>query len=171
MPQLAGRPIQVRFLPQLRARAGGLHSGGSRGEEVYAGSFLRKREIVFDAALLTCAREFARIFVHELFHFVWLRAGNSLRQSYEALLSSEIQRGARGELGWSAQSRKQRLTPTDAPGQTRHWREYACESFCDTAAWVFAGLREHEEFTLAPRFRTARRAWFLRAFGKPEISI
>jgi hypothetical protein len=45
-----------------------------------------------------------------------------------------------------------------APG--RQWSEYACESFCDTAAWAYAGAGEHAEFTLAARWSEARRAWF-----------
>ena len=27
----------------------------------------------------------------------------------------------------------------DIAGRTRHWREYCCESFCDTAAWLYSG--------------------------------
>ena len=41
-----------------------------------------------------------------------------------------------------------------------HRREYCCESFCDTAAWIYSGVRRHEEFTLAGRWRTGRRKWF-----------
>jgi hypothetical protein len=126
--------------------------------------------IVLDASLLSEAGELARIFVHELFHFVWLRAGNPLRLSYEFLLADEMRAGARGELGWSAECRKRRLTPGDARRRTRRWREYACESFCDSAAWLFAGLRRHDEFTLAARYCGARRRWLRRAL-KPEISI
>jgi hypothetical protein len=171
MPRLSGRPIRVRFLADLRADRGILRSGGSRGEEVHAGSFLRQREIVLDAALLPDSGELARIFVHELFHFVWLRAGNSMRRSWESLLEEESRRGARGELGWSAGLRKARITPADRNLRTRRWREYACESFCDTAAWLFSGLRSHDEFTLAPRFRAGRRAWLRGALAGPEISI
>ena len=49
-------------------------------------------------------------------------------------------------------------TSGSAPG--RRWSEYACESFCDTAAWLYAGAGEHAEFTLAARWSEARRAWF-----------
>jgi hypothetical protein len=171
MPVLAGPPILIRFLPALRASRGCLESGGSRGEEVHAGSRVRRREIVLDAALLSHCRELVRILLHELFHFAWVRAGNPLRHSYELLLASELRRGARGELGWSAERRKRLLTPADARRRTRPWREYACESFCDTGAWRFAGLRSHAEFTLRSRYRAARRAWLHRALAKPEISI
>ena len=70
-----------------------------------AGSFLRERRIAFD-----CTRaEFPRIFVHELFHFVWLRLGNRARRAFEALVEGELAAGARGELGWSAEWRKSAL--------------------------------------------------------------
>ena len=171
MPVLAGAPILIRFLPALRAGRRHLESGGSRGEEVHAGSLVRRREIVLDAALLSHSRELVRILLHELFHFAWVRAGNPLRRSYELLLAAELRRGACGELGWSAERRKRLLTPADTRRRTRQWREYACESFCDTGAWRFAGLRSHDEFTLAARYRAARRVWLHQALAKPEISI
>jgi len=65
------------------ARDGRLISGGPSGVPVHAGSFLRTREIVLESALLDQPVEFARIFLHELFHFVWLRAGNPLRRSWK----------------------------------------------------------------------------------------
>jgi hypothetical protein len=40
------------------------------------------------------------------------------------------------------------------------WREYCCESFCDTAAWLYSGVQVHSEFTLAGRYRHRRRVWF-----------
>jgi hypothetical protein len=146
-------------------------SGGALGHEVHAGSFLRRREIVLDAALFSRPGELARILVHELFHFAWLRAGNPARRSWETLLAAEVRQRARGELGWSAESLKMALAPGDMPHRTRRWREYACESFADTAAWIYAGLRRHDEFTLAPRFGARRRAWFRENFGRSGISI
>lgn len=138
---------------------------------MHAASFLRRREIVLDASLLHRSGELSRILAHELSHFVWLRAGNSLRNSWGRLLAAELERGVRGELGWSAEQRKGRLTARDARDGTLRWREYACESFCDSAAWLFSGLRRHSEFTLAKRYCRARRAWLRSAFSKPEISI
>jgi len=139
-------PIYLEHAPGLRDRYGPVHAGTS----------LRQRTIRFD-----CTRaEFPRIFVHELFHFVWVRAGNPQRRSYEDLLSAELEAKARGELGWSAEWRKNALGPHDRTRRTRRWREYCCESFCDTAAWLYAGVRQHDEFTLRPRFRTRRRTWF-----------
>ena len=117
--------------------------------------------MVFDCA----AAEFPRIFVHELFHFVWLRQGNAPRWSYEDLLRAEQRAGTRGELGWSAEWRKLALEPRDARARTRRWREYCCESFCDSAAWLYSGVKRHGEFTLSARARQRRRAWFAAFVG------
>jgi len=166
-----GRPLQVRFAPGLEARRGRLLEGAAGGTAVHAGGFPRRREIVLDAELLRQPGELARILVHEIFHFVWPRLDNATRRSWERLLVEELRRGARGELGWSAESRKRSLAAADRARRTRRWREYACESFCDTAAWLAAGGRAHEEFTLAASFRRARRDWFRRFLARPAISI
>jgi hypothetical protein len=89
-------------------------------------------------------------------HFVWVRLGNPARRSYEDLLAVER---SRGELGWSAEMRRRALAPPDARARTRRWREYACESFCDTGAWFLTGRARHQEFTLAARARQRRRRW------------
>ena len=146
LPPATGAPIRIRFAADL-----------SRHGSIHAGALLRARKVLMEASL---GGDFERILVHELFHFVWLRLGNPRRRSFERLLAAEIGRGAPGELGWSAEWRKEALEPGDRRLRTRRWREYACESFCDSAAWVFAGLRSHPEFTLAARFRKARRGWF-----------
>jgi hypothetical protein len=170
-PALDGRPIRVRFAPDLRAHRGRLISGGSHGTEVHAGAFPRRREIVLGSELLGAPREFSRVFLHELFHFIWLRGGNALRRSWEALLEAEFNRRARGELGWSADSRKRLLDSEDRAGRSRRWRDYACESFCDSAAWLLAGVRAHEEFTLARRNREARRRWFQSLLRRPLLRV
>jgi len=157
LPPLTGRPVTLEVRAGLTDRRGVVH----------AGSFLRERRIAFEAELVDEPREFARIFVHELFHFVWLRLGNPRRWSYEALLRDELRRGALGELGWSAEWRKRNIRR----GGRRHWREYACESFCDTAAWLFSGVRSHPEYTLASRFREGRRQWFAKSDVTKGISI
>ena len=115
--------------------------------------------------------EFARIFVHELFHFAWLRLGNAKRRSYEQLVARELRRRVSGELGWSAEWRKSALTARDRRERTRKWREYCCESFCDTAAWIYAGVRKHAEFTLAAAGREGRREWFRKSGLDEGISI
>jgi len=126
---------------------------------------------VLDAALLASPGELARILIHELFHFVWPRLGNQARRSYEELLAGECRRRVRGELGWSAEWRKRALTALDRQQRTRRWREYLCESFCDTAAWFHRGGGRHAEFTLAAPERQARRAWFRSAMDAGRISL
>jgi hypothetical protein len=116
--------------------------------------------MVIEEALMADADGFARVFVHELFHFVWLRLGNAKRRSYERLVARELRGGTRGELGWSAEWRKRELTARDWVERTWRWREYCCESFCDTAAWRYAGVKGHKEFTLLAAARAARGEWF-----------
>jgi hypothetical protein len=161
LPPIDGRPIRLEIRRGLTDRHGAVH----------AGAFIRERRIAFDAELAADPREFARIFVHEVFHFVWLRLGNPRRWSYEALLREEMRGRARGELGWSAEWRKRALSTQDAGRRTRRWREYVCESFCDTAAWMFAGVSAHREYTLASRFRERRRRWFRKSAMADRISI
>ncbi len=148
MPELEGAAICIEVRPGLKDQHGPVH----------AGAFLRERRIAFN-----CTRaEFPRIFVHEVFHFAWLRLGNGRRREFEELAAGEIARRVRGELGWAAESRKRKLKAGDRAARTRCWREYCCESFCDTAAWLYSGLAGHGEFTLANRARGARQHWFRR---------
>ncbi len=158
-------------MPELRTEKGQLRSGGDAGQEVHAASFIHKREIVLESGLAAHPSELARVVAHELFHFIWLHAGNPIRRSYERVLETEAVRQAWGELGWSAESRKRSLKVGDRLRRSRRWREYVCESFCDSAAWLLAGLRAHEEFTLTLRHRRARREWFRRTLAREEISI
>jgi hypothetical protein len=146
LPGFRGEPIRLQRIPNLRDRRGPVH----------AAAFLRGRRIAFDCT----PAEFPRIFVHELFHFVWLRAGNPLRWSYESLLRAEFRGRARGELGWSADWRKAKLTTLDIRGRGPRWRDYCCESFCDTAAWLYSEIARHPEFTLPRHCRNSRRQWF-----------
>ncbi len=104
------------------------------------------------------------ILVHELFHFVWARLGNELRAQYSALLQNERSRSARGELGESSEFRQALLVnKIIVSGET--WREYVCESFCDTAAWLYTGVRNGSG-RLRPRWREQRRNWFSNAFAQ-----
>ena len=137
------------------------------GQEVHAATFIRQRRIVLDRALLASRAELGRILVHELFHFVWVRLSNAQRHGYAAAIENELEARARGELGWSAEMRKRAL----ASRAGRAWREYVCESFCDTAAWLYSGVRRHQEFTLAPRFRERRAAWFAAAFAGGAVRL
>jgi len=162
--------VRLRFLPALTADRRRLYSNRPQGEPVFAGSFIRKREIVLDRELERQPRELARILIHELFHFAWVRLGNPLRRSFEDLLRAEWKHHARGELGWSAELRKNALAKSRL-AQTALWREYLCESFCDTAAWFYSSGRRHPEFTLAARHRNRRAEWFQKVFRGGAIPI
>jgi len=170
-PFLVSNPIRVRFAPAPRAHRGKLGLHGTFGIEIHAATFVRRRLMVLDEELIHQPRELERIVIHEMFHFVWPKLGNGARRSWEELLRSELQRRARGELGWSAESRKRQLAAVDARRRTRRWREYACESFCDSAAWLLGEADGHREFTLAQRHRVARRRWFEQTLSDSPISI
>ena len=157
LPPLAGRPIRIHAVAGLRDGRNAVH----------AGSFVRQRRIAFDCV----PAEFPRIFVHEVFHFVWVRVGNQRRWSFERLLTAELGEGARGELGWSAEWRKEALTAAEVRSRGRRWREYCCESFCDTAAWLYGGVRRHREFTLGLDAREARKIWFRRNLGSGPLPV
>jgi len=171
-PKVRGLPIEVRFLAAPKAYRGKLLSGESaRGREVHAGCFLRRRLIVLDAALRKQPKELARILIHELFHFAWLRLGNPRRRAFEALVAGEIRRRVCGELGWSAERMKAAVSPADHARRSRRWREYVCESFCDSGAWLLTGAGRSGEFTLPAAARRARRAWFAQSRLIYEISV
>jgi len=146
LPPLSGRPIRVEFRRSLGPHLAATH--------------IPRRRILLDAGLLSEPGEFERILVHEIFHFAWVRLSNQTRLSWEELLANELAQRARGELGWSAEWRKHKLKHSDIRLRTPGWRRYVCESFCDTAAWRFAGLRRHSEFTLLGASRGIRRSWF-----------
>lgn len=171
-PKVRGLPIEIRFLAAPKAYRGKLLSGESaRGREVHAGCFLRRRLIVLDAALRKQPKELARILTHELFHFAWLRLGNPKRRAFEALVGGEIRSRVRGELGWSAERMKATLSHADRVRRSRRWREYVCEAFCDSGAWLLAGSARSEELTLPAAARKARRAWFEQSRLADEISV
>lgn len=154
-----GAPITIEFRPALRVHRGQLFCGGNSGTEVHAGSFLRERRIVLDSALLRNAAERDRILAHEIFHFVWWKLGHPRRASYKRLLADELKNGIGGEMGWSAEARKIRLSQLQISQRRRVFREYACESFCDTAAAYLLGIRSHDEIALPVRARRVRMAW------------
>lgn len=169
------------FRPMVRILVGdGLGERGRKllvgvaGEDarMHAASFVPRRHIVIDEDLLRRRRELARILYHEVFHFVWARLGNPLRQSYEELLKREWAEGARGELGWSAEQSKLNLSSGCVRRRTPRWADYVCESFCDSAAWFcLRGRHSHPEWTLKPRFRERRRRWFLAADVLPRLQL
>ena len=123
-----------------------------------AATHLPERRIFLDRAVLNQFGDFERILVHEIFHFVWVRLGNAKRRSWEVLLTEECRSKTTGELGYSAEWRKSKLTLIDIRSRTPAWRRYTCESFCDTAAWLYSALASHEEFTLGRPARTRRKS-------------
>jgi len=104
-------------------------------------------------------------------HFIWLRLGNAGRRGYEDVVRAEMAARVGGELGWSAEWRKRDLRDQDIDGRTRRWREYCCESFCDTAAWLYGGIELHEEFTLDAQWCHGRRTWFAEVLRNRTLSI
>ena len=135
LPRLAGRPIRVQIRPSL-----GVH---------LAETSIPRRLIFLDRQVLQRRGEFERILIHELFHFVWVRLSNQARWDWERVVAAEFARRSPGELGWSAEWRKEKLSRRDLRQRTGRWRRYVCESFCDSAAWMYAGLTRHDEYTLA----------------------
>lgn len=138
-----GKPIRLIWNGSLR--------DGAR--PAIAGADIRRREIHLHPSLRRQSGERSRILTHELFHFVWVHLGNPRRASWKQLLEAELAQHAKGELGWSSQWRK-----ADLP---RHFSNYACEAFCDTAAWMYSRCETHVEYTLASKWREKRRVWFL----------
>jgi hypothetical protein len=157
LPALDGHPIRVAVRRSL-----GPH---------LAATNIRRRVILLDAGVFATRGEFERILVHEIFHFVWVRLSNQARRDWEKVLAREFDGGARGELGWSAEWRRGKLTRADVRWRSPAWRRYACESFCDTAAWRFAGLTGHDEFTLEARHRPARQTWFKRNLESRRLPV
>jgi hypothetical protein len=162
LPAIAGGPISISVRPELSVIRGRLLSGASgRGTQVYAASFIRDREIVLESTLLANEPAFKLIFTHEIFHFVWAGMGNGARHSFEAILRYEWGRHARGELGESSAVKKERCGAS-----FRCWKDYVCESFCDTGAWLYSGVSDQDVFTLAERWRKKRADWFRAAFER-----
>ena len=149
------------MLPPLRGTQIRVELRESLGPHLAATS-IPQRLILLDQEVLEKRGDFERILIHEIFHFAWVRLSNVIRRDWEMTLARELDLNARGELGWSAERRKKKLTSSQVRGRSRAWRLYACESFCDTAAWRFAGVGRHDEFTLAARFRRRRGVWFKR---------
>ena len=146
LPPIEGRPIRVEVRASLGPHA--------------AVTSIPRRLVLLDSSVLARHGEFERILVHELFHFAWVRLSNETRRGWEDVLRAEFRGRVAGELGWSAEWRKAKLPVRDASQRTPAWRRYVCESFCDTAAWLFSGLPRHDEFTLPVNARKSRRAWW-----------
>lgn len=132
---------------------------------MHAAAFIRKRRVVLEDALLQRPAKLRLIFVHEVFHFVWARFGNRARNEFSAILRNEFENRARGELGESSGVKKHNFFRRVPESTSREWREYVCESFCDTAAWFYCGRRLSGEATLAARWRNLRSRWICTTFS------
>lgn len=154
-----GRPLEIRYSADLRDTA---------GNPAHAASFIRRRLIVLDHALRRDRAAHARILTHELFHFVWVRLGNSARLQWEHAMRAELTRRISGDAGWSAEWRKMKLAKSDVTQRTRAWREYCCESFCDSGAvWLTGSRTEATLASPALRARIARLSSLLAAADLP----
>lgn len=166
LPPISGNPISLKFQPVLTAHRGKLLSGiAETGTPVHAASFLRERRIVLDEALCDSDSRLQLILTHEIAHFLWWRLGNRRRREFTALLVRERIHCARGELGESAEVAKESLKRSQESLNTQRGKYYVCESFCDTAAWMYARVPRHESYQLADRWRRLRRVWFLSLEG------
>jgi hypothetical protein len=166
LPELTGVPIHIRFESQLTAHKGKLLcEQPGRGTAVHAACFIRRREVVIDSELMRWPRMLRLIIIHEVFHFVWMRLGNKSRTEFAQLLADEYMYRARGELGDSAAVKKSSLGPRDCLTNSRRWRDYVCESFCDTAAWRYSGVKQKSASILASRWRKRREIWFNSKFA------
>ncbi|MCH7979659.1 MAG: hypothetical protein IH935_11885, partial [Acidobacteria bacterium] len=160
-------------------------SGNPRSENAasssrtHAVSFIPERYVVLDAALFHRRVELGRILYHELCHFLWPRLGNPSREKFAALLVREFRQGIAGELGYSAEWRKANLTAGEKGKRRkdflgRPWREYVCESFCDTGSFVLLDRerrRNHSEYTLSGMARERRCShWSRLVLGGGEAS-
>jgi hypothetical protein len=159
-PTFAGKTVVVRYGANLRDTA---------GNPAHAATSIPGRLILLDPELRRNPREERRILLHEYFHFVWVRVGNPRRWAWEEYLAGEWRAGARGEAGWSAEWRKGQLAEDDVNRRSRRWREYCCESFCDSASLVHGN--DDSEATLARRWRDGRMNWFRKSFGERAFPI
>jgi hypothetical protein len=158
-----GAPVAIGYRTNLRDTA---------GNPAHASTSIRRREILLDPSLKKKLPQHRRIMLHEYFHFVWVRLGNPRRAAWETFLKSEWEAGVRGEAGWSAEWRKQNLSPKDVAARSRQWREYCCESFCDTAALAYGIDADRSEVTLSARRQEARAEWFAQTFrGRHTFAI
>lgn len=152
-----GNPIYFDLRPSLSAYRGKLLFGAGIGTPVHAAAFIRKRAVVLEADLFSEADRLRSVLIHEIFHFVWARLGNRQRRAFADLLRNEMQGRARGEVGESSGVKKQSLQKRVSLGpSSRLWRDYVCESFCDSAAAFFSGETANEHFTLAERWAKRR---------------
>ena len=159
LPHIDGSPIHLEFLSGLTAHRGRLLTGEpERGKAVHAASFLRERRIVLEDTLIENPSLLRLLLTHEIFHFVWIRLSNGSRREFEQALHREHRARTTSELGESSAVARELLQAGDEAQRSLRWRSYVCESFCDTAAWAYGGLKCYRYFRLAPEWRKRRAA-------------
>ncbi|MBV9676877.1 MAG: hypothetical protein JO185_11120 [Acidobacteriaceae bacterium] len=158
-----GNPIYFDLRRSLTAHRGKLLFGAGTGTPVHAAAFIRQRTVVLETGLLSEAERLRLVLIHEVFHFVWVRLNNCQRRDFADLLIDEMRGRARGEMGESSGLKKQLVQDRASLGlSSRLWRDYVCESFCDSAAALYSGVAANEHFTLAERWAKRRYQWLLR---------
>jgi hypothetical protein len=140
----------------MRAYRGKLQVGPGPGDEVFAASFIPRREIVFDSDLLAHAPDFVNIVAHEIYHFVWRRLPNAERANWSELLAAEKRVM---HTGLSSRLRFEAWREAESP---RRWKDYVCEAFCDTAAAM-----THPNV----RISAHRRKWFGNLIKKRKLPV
>jgi len=159
---VAERLSLVRDIVLINERAAA--TTASPVAHTHAASYIVARYVVLQETLFDSRVELGRILYHELCHFLWPRLGNPKRRKFAALLQREFRQGTRGELGYSSEWRKKKLTAVGSSQlrkirNQRLWQDYVCESFCDTGAYVLLGSERrpnHSEFTLSRASRERR---------------
>jgi hypothetical protein len=66
---------------------------------------------------------------------------------------------------------KQKLQKDDRGDRSRRWKDYVCESFCDTGAWCFGIAKRYSENTLAREHRATRRKWMRQHLLARDLAI
>jgi hypothetical protein len=140
----------------MRAYRGKLQVGPGPGAEVFAASFIPRREIVFDSDLLGHAPDFVNIVAHEIYHFVWRRLANVERNNWSDLLAAEKRVS---HAGLSSRLRHEDWSVAKTP---RKWKDYVCEAFCDTA-----GALTNPNTRISPH----RRRWFGNLMKKRKLPV
>ena len=140
----------------MRAHRGKLGFGPGPGDEVFAASFLARREIVFDTDLLGHAPDFVNVIAHEIYHFVWRRLPNAERIDWGELLRAEAR------PRHSGLSSRLRYAAYREGNRERQWKDYVCEAFCDTAAALTA---PH------PIISSQRKQWFRNLIKKRRLPV
>lgn len=148
--------LKIRFASRLRAHRGKLEFGPGPGDEVFAASFLTRREIVFEESLLQHAPEFLNICAHEIYHFVWRKLSNADRAAWETVLKAE-KRPVHAGLSSRVAFDRHRERPNP-----KRWKHYLCEAFCDSAAALT---------TPVAKLSSKRRVWLHELCKRRRLAI